>query len=125
MLGLLVAVAPLALGARGRWVDGVLEVCGGPLSAWRARPGQGAQFAAITLGHVVVGTDAATLDALRRHEHAHVRQYERWGPLFVPAYLACSLWAGLRGRDVWFDNPFERQARAEEGLPAPGHGVMR
>lgn len=112
--GLLLAALPLAFGARARVVGGVLEVCGGPLERLRARPGQGARFAAITLGHVVLGVDAPTLAALRTHEHAHVRQYERWGPAFVPAYLAAGAWALLRGRRAWFDNPFERQARAAE-----------
>jgi hypothetical protein len=41
----------------------------------------------------------------------HVRQYERWGPLFVPAYLVSSLVLWLRGRDPYWDNPFEVEAR--------------
>ena len=33
----------------------------------------------------------AELDRLRRHEQAHVLQYERWGLLFFVAYPAESL----------------------------------
>jgi len=69
---------------------------------------------AITFGHVVLGRSRSPLDATRAHERVHVRQYERWGPLFIPLYLASSLWAALRGRHPYFDNSFERAALAEE-----------
>jgi hypothetical protein len=59
---------------------------------------------------VVLGTDRATLDAAREHERVHVRQYEQWGPLFLPAYFASSLWQLARGRRCYRDNWFERQA---------------
>ena len=97
--------------ARLRVVDGVLEAHG-PAIAWGLRRltlvGHGA--AAITLGHVVLGLDAASLDWTRAHERVHVRQYETWGPMFVPAYLASSLWAQRRGGHFYFDNPFEVEA---------------
>ena len=67
--------------------------------------------AAITFGHVVLARDAAALEWTRSHERAHVRQYERWGPLFIPLYLAASAWAMARGRNPYWDNPFEREAR--------------
>jgi hypothetical protein len=67
--------------------------------------------AAITFGHVVLAVDAVALERTRAHERIHVNQYERWGALFIPAYLAASLWAAVRGGDPYFDNPFERQAR--------------
>jgi hypothetical protein len=66
---------------------------------------------AITFGDVVLGTGRAALDSTRAHERVHVRQYERWGPLFIPLYLAASLWAAVRGRHPYYDNPFERAAR--------------
>jgi len=69
-------------------------------------------IAAITLGHVVLGCDEATLTRTRRHERVHVRQYERWGPLFIPAYLLASAWLGLRGFNAYLDNPFEVEAYA-------------
>ena len=64
----------------------------------------------MTLGHVVWGRDQACLDDTRDHERVHVHQYERWGPLFIPAYLLSSLYMKLRGRHPYWDNPFEREA---------------
>jgi hypothetical protein len=65
---------------------------------------------AITLGHIVLGRDAAALDSTRTHERVHVRQVERWGLFFLPAYLLSSLLALLRGHDSYRDNWFEREA---------------
>jgi hypothetical protein len=61
---------------------------------------------AVTFGHVVLGRTPELLDATRDHEFVHVRQYERWGPFFVPAYLYhwCLLW--LQGKHPYWDNPF-------------------
>ena len=92
-------------------VDGVIEVQG-PWLRWALRhlvPLRGGA-AAITFGHVVLARDQASLDFTRAHERVHVRQYERWGALFVPAYLTAGLWAALRGGHAYFDNPFEREA---------------
>lgn len=75
----------------------------GAMLRWRG-------FSAATLGHVIVATghpDAALL----RHELVHVRQAERWGPLFVPLYLAGLLRYGYRR------NPFERAAYTEQRRP--------
>lgn len=66
----------------------------------------------MTLGHVVLGCNAQTLQITRRHERVHVAQCERWGPLFIPAYLFASLLALLRGRHPYRDNHFEREASA-------------
>jgi hypothetical protein len=92
-------------------VDGVLEAHG-PVLRWGLRTLTLSTYgvSAITFGHVVLGLDADTLSRTRLHERVHVRQYERWGPLFVPAYLLASGWALIRGRHPYFDNPFERQA---------------
>ena len=70
----------------------------------------------MTLGHCVLGRTPSDLDRSRRHELVHVAQYERWGPLFVPAYLVCSVWLWLRGRDSYRDNPFEVEAYAAEDV---------
>jgi hypothetical protein len=69
--------------------------------------------AVMTLGHVILGCDQACLDQSRCHEHVHVLQYERWGPLTLPIYLATSLWLYARGFDLYLDNPFEREACRE------------
>jgi hypothetical protein len=68
-------------------------------------------IAAITLGHVVLARSAADLARCRLHELVHVRQYERWGPLFPPLYLLASCSALLRGTHPYLDNHFEREAR--------------
>ena len=70
-----------------------------------------ARFDAITLGHVVIGASPAALARCRAHERVHVRQYERFGVLFFPLYAASSALQWLRGRDPYWDNRFERQAR--------------
>ena len=107
-LGLVLGAAMLATGGSVRRVQGALEFSGGMLvrAPW--------PMDAVTLGHVILGRHAALLDALRAHEQVHVRQYERWGPLFVPAYLADSAWQWLRGRRAYRDNQFEREARLEQ-----------
>jgi hypothetical protein len=94
-------------------VDGVYELHG-PVIAWLLQNGtllkRGAS--AITLGHVVLGRDRETLARTRIHERIHVRQYERWGPLFLPVYLLASLFVLLRGGHPYWDNPFEKEAYA-------------
>jgi hypothetical protein len=65
---------------------------------------------AVTFGHTVLARDRSALDSSRRHELVHVRQYERWGPLFVPAYVCCWLVLWIRGKSPYHDNPFEREA---------------
>jgi hypothetical protein len=59
---------------------------------------------------VILGRDQDCLNHSRDHEHVHVRQYERWGPLMLPAYLGSSFVLYLRGFDPYFDNPFEQEA---------------
>lgn len=51
-------------------------------------------------------------DPLLDHELAHVRQYETWGPFFIPAYLGASIAARLRGGRAYTDNHFEVTARS-------------
>jgi hypothetical protein len=70
------------------------------------------RFGALTLGHVILGVSQARLEALRAHERVHVRQYELWGPFFLPAYALSSLWQAVRGRRAYRDNFFEMQACA-------------
>lgn len=115
-LGLLIVGLTMASGGRAGIVSGVIEAHGG-FASWYLRrivplPG-GAS--AMTVGHVVIGRDAASLASTREHERVHVRQCERWGPFFIPAYFAASGWAWLRGRDPYRDNPFEREAYGASG----------
>ena len=106
----------LLLGCRFRRVQGVVEIHG-PLLALvlRSLP---VPAIAMTMGHVVFGQTEAALDITRRHEHVHVRQYERWGLLFVPVYLGISAILYLRGRDGYRENPFEVEAYA---VDSPRH----
>ena len=96
-------------------VDGVLEVHGS-LIAWVLRhciPIAGGA-SAITFGHVVLGRDAEALSLTRAHERVHVRQYERWGPAFIPAYLVAAIWGFVTGAGVYHGNFFEREALLSE-----------
>ncbi|MEM6504988.1 MAG: hypothetical protein AAF711_05940 [Planctomycetota bacterium] len=65
---------------------------------------------AITIGHVVLAQTEAALSVTREHERVHVRQYQRWGPLFVLAYVGAGVWMWARGKDPYRDNPFEVEA---------------
>lgn len=109
-IGLLLGLAMTFVGARVRAVRGVLEIDGGWIGSGLSHPASRFPFHAITFGHVILATDAASLDAARDHEHVHVRQYEAWGPFFLPAYLASSAWQLICGRRCYRDNWFERQA---------------
>lgn len=109
LAGLAMAAAAALAGARWQRVAGTLECSGGALlAAWPRLPGCRG-FGAMTWGHVILSVDAPTAAALRAHEQMHVRQYEAWGPLFIPAYLAAGAWQWLRGRDAHRDNPFEQE----------------
>lgn len=116
-VGLLLALAALAAGARMRRVEGTLEVGGGRVARFVMRLPEGLRFGAITFGHVIIGLDAEALRFSRAHERVHVRQYERWGVLFFPLYLGSSLLQWLRGRDPYRDNCFEAEAFAAERRP--------
>jgi len=123
-LGLVLVAGTLASRGRATLRDGVIETHGGlaTLVLRRLVPLEhGAS--AMTIGHVVIGRDAAALERTRDHERVHVRQYERWGPLFLPAYFAGAALAWWRGGDAYRDNPFEREAFERElttaGTPPP------
>ncbi|HUP40946.1 MAG TPA: hypothetical protein VM115_12560 [Vicinamibacterales bacterium] len=114
VIGLALAVPSLRRG-HVAVVDGVIEAHGPLLQRALATCTPLARGAdAMTLGHVVIARDARALDRTRVHERAHVRQYELWGPLFVPAYLLAGAWALLKGGHPYFDNRFEREARESE-----------
>jgi len=89
---------------------GTLEACGPGIATILDRLGPRGRLQAITLGHVVLARDDETLGLYREHERVHVRQWSRWGPLFVLAYPAASLWAMVRGQGAYRGNRFEREA---------------
>lgn len=109
-----VTAVGLALAALGAATGGGVRVRGGVVEVWGGAPGRllrGGRFrrggAATALGHVVLARDAACLERSRVHELAHVRQYERWGPLLLPAYWLVGAWLWARGRDPYLDHPLE------------------
>jgi hypothetical protein len=106
LLGLLLGAWAWTLGAQPRRRAGALEFVGGRVGRWASR----SPFAALTLGHVILAVSAAEADRLGPHERYHVRQYEAWGPFFVPAYLLAGAWAWLQGGCAHADNAFERHA---------------
>lgn len=114
-LGLLAVALTLATGGRAQVRAGAVEVYGG-FATWMARR---IGFGAMTLGHVILGHDAWSLDWCRDHEQVHVRQAERWGIAFIPAYLAASLFAWSAGKHYYRDNWFERDARLRCGQEEP------
>jgi hypothetical protein len=106
-LGLVFGALAILGGGSWRHVDGTLEV-----ALPRAARRMPLPFDAITFGHVILGLHHDVLATLRAHERVHVRQYERWGALFLLAYPVASAWQWLRGRDAYWHNPFEVEARA-------------
>ena len=111
VVGLPFLLAALVTGGSARIADGVLEVWGGVLSFLLGRcvPIGGGALA-MTLGHIVLGRSERAIVTTRAHERIHVRQCERWGPFFIPAYFLASLVAILRGGHGYRDNRFEREA---------------
>jgi hypothetical protein len=110
-VGLLFVPVALLSGGGMRLVQGVVEIHGGLVRLFLEHCTLlkgGAS--AMTLGHVVIGRSRDVLDQTRSHERIHVRQCERWGPLFIPAYLGASLIIWARGGQPYLDNPFEREA---------------
>ena len=119
LVGLALAGIACACGATVRIRRGVVEVAGGRLARLPGffRP---LHIIAITFGHVVLGVTHTVLERERAHEHAHVRQYERWGPFFLPLYVASSGLALMGGGKPYLDNAFERQARAAQSPAKQG-----
>jgi len=111
LLGLLFVLLAWLSGGKVTLVQGAIEIHGGFVRFFLRR---GLLFlgpaAAMTLGHVILGRDQGCLDRSRAHEHVHVRQYERWGPLMLPLYLLAGAVLFFRGLDPYLDNPFEREA---------------
>lgn len=110
---------PLALvcrmsGGKLQIVGGVLEATGGALGGFLHHLNPRLSIEAMTLGHLIVARTAEGAAACRRHEHVHVRQYERWGVLFPVAYALASLVAWGRGGHPYHGNRFEVEARRHD-----------
>jgi hypothetical protein len=109
VVGLTAGALTLASGGRVQRRRGALEFHGGFASWFLER--RMVSASAMTLGHVILGRCPRCLDDCREHEQAHVRQVERWGAAFLPAYFLASAWAWSRGQHYYLDNWFERDAR--------------
>ena len=111
VLGVALGFVAVLCGGHWRTHRGVIEVFGGGIGLGISGLPPVLGFSAMTLGHVILAVDRSALAELRAHERVHVRQYERWGLLFFPAYAASSLWQWVRGRRPYWDNVFEIEAR--------------
>lgn len=113
IVGLGPAIAIVLLGGEVRRNQGTLEVTYRKRFSHCGHLTKSLPFRGITFGHVILAVTEEELERLRAHERVHVRQYERWGIFFFPAYLGSSLWQLVRGRRAYWDNYFEVQARRE------------
>ena len=112
MLGLIFGVLALLSGGGVQARRGCVEFYGGLVERVLALLLGGDGVSAMTLGHTILGQTPKMLRESRDHEHVHVRQYERWGPFFLPAYFGSSFILWVRGRDCYLENPFEVEAYA-------------
>jgi hypothetical protein len=110
MIGLFFGVLALFTGGGCQVRRGCIEFYGGLVKRLLRLMMEGDGVAAMTLGHIILGQTKKTLDVSRDHEQVHVRQYERWGPLFLWAYFGSSTILWFSGRDAYLDNPFEVEA---------------
>ena len=74
-----------------------------------------------TLGHFVLARETVPPEIIA-HECEHIRQWSRFGPIYLPVYFGSSAVAWLRGRRPYWDNVFEAAARrrAEREAAAAG-----
>lgn len=119
LLGLLIGVFTFQ---RPRIAHGLLLFDRGPRGVTAVM--RRANRLAMTIGFVVVSS-VPVEGRLLVHERWHVRQYMRWGPLFIPVYLLLAIGYGYRR------HPMERAAEraaaqyarpdavGSDGAPAP------
>jgi hypothetical protein len=113
VVGVLLAAVTVALGGRAVCRRGALEVTYRQRLAGCGKLARALPFRGIVFGHVILAVTDEELRRIGPHERVHVAQYERWGPLFFPAYGLSSLWQLLRGRSPYWYNHFEVQARQQ------------
>lgn len=107
IVGLGLALVACLTGGSLRLRGGVVEAWGGLVGRLMKGNRLHAAGAALTLGHVILARDAVCLAQSRAHELAHVRQFERWGPLLLPAYWLIGAWLWARGLHPYLDHPLE------------------
>jgi hypothetical protein len=114
IFGLACAAMLLATGGKAKWSQGALEITHRKCNSDCGRFAQTLPFRGFVLGHVILMVTEEDLACFGAHERVHVAQYARWGPLFLPAYGASSLWQLVRGCRPYWDNHFEVEAREHE-----------
>ena len=110
VVGLTVGLFGLLTGGKMQVIRGAVEFHGGGVRWLLRHSFLGESTMAMTVGHTILGQTESSLAISRDHEHVHVRQYEIWGPFFVPAYGLSSLYLCCVKRDPYRDNPFEVEA---------------
>jgi hypothetical protein len=107
LIGLTIGFVGLLTGGRVQVKEGCLEFYGGIVEKGLER----LNVCGMTIGHTILGQTSNGLRIVRTHEQVHVRQYERWGPFFLPAYFLSSAWLWFqKDKDPYRDNPFEVEA---------------
>jgi hypothetical protein len=116
LLGLLLALPVLVLRGHVQLIRGptMAILVRGPFADWMLSKHPFGAMSAMALGHVIIAEHQGLSSRVLFHELAHVRQATRWGIFFPFAYLASSAWAAIRGRDAYWHNKFEIDAREEE-----------
>lgn len=112
LLGLWLMLAPWSGDRRWIFYRGTIGIVGPAAARLLALAPIHGGAAALTLGHTIWAVSESAFYDSWEHEYVHVRQYERWGILFVPAYFVSGGWQWLHGRDAYWDNPFEIEARS-------------
>lgn len=112
LVGIVLGAGVLLLGGKAKRSLQTLEFTFRENEASCGKLARSLAFRAITFGQVIIAVTEQELTYSRAHEHVHVRQYERWGVAFFLAYPASSLWQLIRGRNAYWDNRFEIQARS-------------
>ena len=109
IIGVLIGMIGILSGGKAQWKRGCVEFYGGFVT-WLLENMATHGIWAMTLGHTIIGQNANALQIARDHEQVHVKQYERWGPFFIPVYLLCSGYLWLLKKDCYRGNPFEVEA---------------
>jgi hypothetical protein len=115
-IGLFLASMMLALGGKAVLSRGAVEVTYRQSRASCGKLASGLRFRGIVFGHVILAVTAEELESIGPHERVHVAQYELWGPLFFVAYGLSSAWQWLNGRNAYWYNYFEIQARERSSV---------
>ena len=118
-IGLVVGYCGVLFGGQVQKIDGCWEFSGGLVKWLLEKMPTGSGALAMTIGHSILGQTVTALEITRAHEHIHVKQYERWGPLFIPMYFAASGIAWLKGQNPYRDNVFEIEAYSNSTIGGP------